>query len=192
MHKFYKNSGWTQIKGQIGRGGIDGLYYKEKDNVIKEILVSESKWNKSNLGFSGEKKTIKQMSQKWVLGAMDKLIKKMGNDTYSTLKYLISNNQYRARLFRLKPKGDQYIQISIYKIKNKGLDTFSTIKDSQLRPIDINFPKNKFEMEILSAYNECRTQYLHKYLDFLTDSEIAILLKDNYIKKSDVKNVLLQ
>ncbi len=28
MHKFYTNSGWIQIEGEIGRNGIDGLYYK--------------------------------------------------------------------------------------------------------------------------------------------------------------------
>ncbi len=28
MHQFYIQSGWTQIKGGIGRHGIEGLYYK--------------------------------------------------------------------------------------------------------------------------------------------------------------------
>ena len=54
MHHFYTNSGWIQIKGEIGRNGIDGLYYKKKNGSIKEILVAESKWNKSRLGRSGK------------------------------------------------------------------------------------------------------------------------------------------
>jgi len=191
MHKFYTNSGWTQVEGEIGRHGIDGLYYKKKKGVIREVLVSESKWNKSRLGFSGKGKTIKQMSQKWVMRTMDKLVKKTGTDTYHTLRTLITNNQYRARLFRLKPKSDSHIQISIYKIKNKGLNTFDKIKDSQLlRAMDINAPRNSFEEGMISAYNECRDIYLRKYLGFLTDNEISVLLRDNYIKKDDVKAVI--
>jgi len=111
---------------------MDSLYYKKKNGVIKDVLVAESKWNTSRLGRSGKHKAIKQMSQEWVLRTMNKLIKKMPSQTYTTLKRFIENNQYRARLFRLKPKSHNTIQISIYKIKNKGLKAFSEIKDRQL------------------------------------------------------------
>ena len=30
MPQFYTNNSWTQIKGEIGRNGIGGLYYKVK------------------------------------------------------------------------------------------------------------------------------------------------------------------
>ncbi len=113
MHHFYTNSGWTRIEGEIGRNGIDGLYYKKKNNTIKEVLVAESKWNTSRLGFSGKNKTVKQMSQEWVLRTMDKLVRKLNTPTYKTLRKLISHSQYRARLFRLKPVGESSIQISI-------------------------------------------------------------------------------
>ena len=63
MHFFYKNSGWQKIEGEIGRNGIDGLYFKKKNGVIREVLVAESKFNKSRLGRSGKNKAIKQMSQ---------------------------------------------------------------------------------------------------------------------------------
>jgi len=81
----------------------------------------------------------------------------------------IENNQYRARLFRLKPKRNNTIQIGIYKIKNKGLKAFDEIKDRQLPPIQINAPKNSFERGIVNAYNDCRREKLHKYLSFLTE-----------------------
>lgn len=190
MHKFYTNSGWIRIEGEIGRNGIDGLYYKKKNDIIKEVLVSESKWNTSRLGRSGKNKTVKQMSQEWVLRIMDKLIKKMDNKTYHTLKEFILHDQYRARLFRLRPKKNNTIQISIYKIKNKGLKAFDEIKDTQLKPIEINNPRNSFETQMVQAYNSCRNRYLHKYLGFLTNQEISELLKDNYIKKKDIKQVL--
>ena len=47
MHEFYTSTGWKQIEGEIGRNGIDGLYYKTKNGQIREVLVAESKWNTS-------------------------------------------------------------------------------------------------------------------------------------------------
>ena len=190
MHQFYTNSGWIQVKGEIGRNGIDGLYYKKKNGVIKDVLVAESKWNTSRLGRSGKNKAVKQMSQEWVLRTMNKLIHKMPSKTYTTLKRFIEHNQYRARLFRLKPKSNNTIQISIYKIKNKGLKAFDEIKDRQLPPISMTSPKNSFEQRMLKAYNDCRREKLNKYLPILTDTEVSYLLKDNYIQKKDVKVIL--
>ena len=190
MHQFYTQSGWIQVEGEIGRNGIDGLYYKKKNGVIKDVLVAESKWNTSRLGRSGKNKAVKQMSQEWVLRTMNKLIHKMPSKTYTTLKRFIEHNQYRARLFRLKPKSNNTIQISIYKIKNKGLKAFDEIKDRQLPPISMTSPRNSFEQRILKAYNDCRREKLNKYLPILTDTEISYLLKDNYIQKKDVKVIL--
>ena len=190
MHQFYTQSGWIQVEGEIGRNGIDGLYYKDKNGVIKDVLVAESKWNTSRLGKSGKDKSIKQMSQAWVLRVINKLIKKNPSQTYITLKKFIENNQYRARLFRLKPKANNTIQISIYKIKNKGLNTFDEIKERQLPSIAIDRPKNDFENRILNAYNDCRSEQLHKYLGILKRAEIGILLQDNYIQKKDIKFLL--
>jgi len=190
MHKFYTNSGWIRVEGEIGRNGIDGLYYKKKNNIIKDVLVAESKWNTSRLGISGKNKTVKQMSKAWILRTMNKLIKKMDTKTYRTLREFISHDQYRARLFRLKPKANNTIQISIYKIKNKGLKAFNEIKDTQLPPIDINAPKNSFERGIVMAYNNCRNEKLNKYLGVLTDKETKLLLQDNYIQKKDIKKIL--
>jgi len=187
MHQFYTQSGWVQLKGGIGRGGIDGLYYQKKNGVIKDVLVAESKWNKSRLGRSGKNQAVKQMSKEWVLRSVNKLEKKMSSKIYVTLKRFIENDQYRARLFRLKPKKNNKIQITIYKIKNKGLKAFDEIKDRHLLPIDINSPKNSFEKRIVNAYNACRKEKMQKYLRFLSDTEIENLLRDNYIQKEDVK-----
>ena len=190
MHQFYIQSGWVQVEGEIGRSGIDGLYYKKKNGIIKDILVAESKWNTSRLGRSGKNKAVKQMSKEWVLHTMNKLIKKRHSNTYIILKRFIENDQYRARLFRLKPKGNSQIQITIHKIKNKGLRAFTKIKDTQLPPMNINKPKNSFEIRMIKAYNDCRKQQLNKYLEVLTDREIITLLTDNYIQKKDVKRIL--
>lgn len=190
MHKFYTISGWVQIEGEIGCNGIDGLYYKKKGETVKEVLVSESKWNTSQLGRSGKNKAVKQMSQEWVLGTMDKLIKRNPSMPYGTLKRFVTANQYRARIFRLKPLGSNKIQIITYKVKNKGLKAFDEIMDTQLKPIDVNNPSNSFEIEMLQTYNECRGQFLHQYLSILSEKDISVLMEDNYIQKMDVLNIL--
>ena len=190
MHYFYASTGWAQIEGEIGRNGIDGLYYKQKGGAIKEVLVAESKWNTSKLGLSGKGKTVKQMSQEWVMRTMDKLIHKMDTHIYRTLRTLIQHNQYRARLFRMKPGRGNTIKITIYKIKNKGRKVFDEFIDSRLRPIDINAPRNTFERRIVKAYNGCRRRYLHKYLGVLSDTQIDQLLQDNYLQKKDILRIL--
>jgi len=190
MHKFYITSGWIQIEGEVGRSGIDGLYYKKEGDVVKEVLVAERKWNTSRLGRSGKNKVVKQMSKEWVLRTMDKLIQKNPSILYGTLKRFIENDRYRARLFRLNLLKNNQIQITVHKIKNKGLKAFDEIMDMQLKPIYINHPGNNFEKNMVRAYNECRSKYLHQYLNVLSDEEINELLKDNYIQKVDIKNIL--
>jgi len=130
------------------------------------------------------------MSKDWVLRTVDKLINKMDAPTYRTFHRLISHDQYRARLFRMKPVGKESIQISIYKIKNKSLKAFDKVRDSQLRPININAPESSFEIGIVKAYNDCRRKYLRKYMDGLSDGEIDVLLRDNYLHERDVKKLL--
>jgi len=126
------------------------------------------------------------MSKEWVLRTMNKLIRKISSPTYTTLKRFIESDQYRARLFKLKPTANNKIQITIHKIKNKGLKAFDEIMDTQLPPIDISKPKNNFETRMVKAYNNCRNQKIHKYLGFLTNKEIVGLLQDNYIQKVDI------
>ncbi|MCB4764140.1 MAG: hypothetical protein LGB78_09650 [Sulfurovum sp.] len=92
MYQFYTQSGWVQVEGEIGRNGIDGLYYKKKNGVIKDVLVAESKWNTSRLGRSGKNKAVKQMSKEWVLRTMNKLIHKMPSTIYFTLKSFIEHD----------------------------------------------------------------------------------------------------
>jgi hypothetical protein len=187
MRRFYTNSGWTHIEGEVGRNGIDGLYYKKKHGAIREVLVAESKWNTSRLGLSGSKgKTVKQMSQEWVIRTLKRLQKYKPIPEYASIFKLVKSGLYRARLFRIKPFGKESIQITIYKIKNKGLKAFEKIKETQLAPININAPKNSFEVGIVKAYTGCREAYLHKYLPGLDTQKVKRLLKDNYIQSVDM------
>jgi len=186
MHKFYTNSGWIQIEGEVGRNGIDGLYYKKKNGSIREVLVSESKWNKSRLGKSGKNKLIKQMSKQWVLRTLSRLQKYQPLPEYATITKMVLNDQYRARLFRMFPRGKARVQIHIYKIKNKGDKNFDLKIATKIPAIVMNKPKNNFEQGILNAYNKCRTEALHKYFPSLDNNVIKNLMKDNYLKKNDL------
>jgi len=65
------------------------------------------------------------MSQEWVLRTLEKLQKHQLLPEYDSIKKLIQYDQYMARLFKLKPVGEDQIQIHIYKIKNKGMSHFA-------------------------------------------------------------------
>ena len=187
MHRFYADTGWTHIEGEVGKNGIDGLFYKKKNGTIREVLVAESKWNKSRLGKSGKNKLLKQMSKKWILSAISRLQKYQPLPEYKTIKKMVLNNQYRARLFRMFPRSNNKVQIQIYKIKNKGDKDFDLKIDSKLSVIKMGKPKNSFETRVLNTYNQCRTVSLHKHFPLLHKDEILVLMKDNYLQKNDLK-----
>jgi hypothetical protein len=190
MHEFYTITGWIQTEGEVGRNGIDGLFYKKKNGIIREVLVAESKWNKSKLGWSGKNKLVHQMSQEWILGTLNKLQKHKPLPEYSTIRKLVEHDQYRARLFKMSPIGDTQVQIHIYRIKNKGMKYFDTFMESTLRPITLGQPRNSFERGILESYNRCREEALERYIPALDKKSIGMLLGDNYLQKNDVKNIL--
>ena len=190
MNQFYTSTGWIKIEGEVGRNGIDGLYYKKKNGQIREVLVSESKWNTSRLGRSGKNKMVKQMSQHWVLRAMDKLERHKPLPQYSRIKKLIEHDQYRARLFKVIPVKEESIRIDIYKLKNKGENHFETFVESKLKPINLKDPKNSFEKNMLDAYHNCREKALDKYFPMLNKDDVEVLLKSNYLKKKHIREVL--
>ena len=187
MHEFYTNSGWINIEGEVGRNGIDGLYYKVQNGTIKEVLVSESKWNKSRLGRSGKNKLIKQMSKRWIIRVLNRLQKYRPLPEYSTIQKFIENNQYRARLFKVFPKDKDKIQIVIYRLKNKGDNEFDKIKVNKLKPISIETQKNTFEIAMIKAYKKCKKEAINKYFPSIEEEAINILLNNNYLKKKHIK-----
>jgi hypothetical protein len=159
MDKFFLyNDNWQKIEGEYGRNGIDGLYIKQKNNIIKEVLITESKYNRSHLGYI-KKGTIKQMSKEWILAKLKILQKYHKNSPYyKQLITHVKNNHYRARLFKLKPVGSQRFKIILYRIKNKDdACSLKKIKISELT-IDFEAPKESFEQEMVKAFRQC-----HRY-----------------------------
>jgi len=190
MHQFYTSTGWIKIEGEVGRNGIDGLYYKMKNGHIKEVLVAESKWNTSRLGKSGKNKLIKQMSKAWILRTLNKLQRHKPLPEYNGIRRLIEHDQYRARLFKVIPIAQESIRIDIYTLKNKGQHSFDTFVERKLDPINLNMPKNSFERSMVKAYNTCRATALHKYFPMIRADDVNVLLKGNYLKKNNIREVL--
>ncbi len=190
MHQFYTSSGWIKIEGEVGRNGIDGLYYKKKNGQVSEVLVAESKWNSSKLGQNDKNKLIQQMSKVWLLFAMDKLKKYKPLPEYNSIQNIIKNDQYRARLFKVIPVGKKGISINIYTLKNKDPYTFDTLVERKLNTIDLKNPQNIFEKNMLKAYNSCRETALYKYFPTLKSVDVSMLLEGNYLKMRDVREVL--
>ena len=155
MSSYFKNSGWSEINGEIGVNGIDGLFLKkDKFGKIKDIMVVESKYNKSQLGYI-DKKTphlkSKQMSRRALRKQVDNLImntrEKISKSTtlqdrfkfkkeladYKVIKHRIYSNEYKARLFKIKPMGNNKFKVTIDALEHKGYKnvTKKTLKGIQ-------------------------------------------------------------
>jgi len=130
------------------------------------------------------------MSKQWVLRTLDRLQQYRPQPEYEHIKTLIENDQYSARLFKIVPLGERKIQIHIYKIKNKGAQSYEIFKESTLKAIELGDPANEFEVMVLEAYNSCRAKALHKFFPMLKSDAIDELMSDNYLKKEDIKKHL--
>ena len=160
MTKYFQSTGWTKIEGEVGRNGIDGLFVKKSNGVIKDVLVVESKYNKSTL-----KETAhgQQMTQEWVVKKVNNLIKKYpNNDEYREIKRFIDNDTYRSLLWKLKVDDNKLI-ISLQKIHDKeGRVVTSNLQGSSKmkinyagnQEIDLKNPQNDFHKKIISWYTK--------------------------------------
>jgi hypothetical protein len=172
MDGFFVNE-WTKKNGMVGIQGIDGLYIKTTPSgVVQEVLVVESKYNKSVLG---KTKNGVQMSQEWINAKMDSLIydidkqiqkAKFGNDLnriselerthneYRQIKKHIVNNNYRGRLFHAEII-DSKISITLNDFSKDG----TVIASTKPKPTQVslaNPPKSRYERGI---YNNFYTNY---------------------------------
>jgi len=166
MDKYFKNSGWSKIEGEVGRNGIDGLYIRKDANSIK-VLMAESKYNTSKLG---ETLHGVQMSPKWIMKKLDNLIEAFpDNKDYVVVKKLVENGQYRSRLFQLKEMGDN-LQIKISNIIPKGHDNINILdlagressKINKFQNIDLKNLSDVYSTKIASLYDKSVVDTLAK------------------------------
>lgn len=160
MIRYFEHSGWTRIDGQVGRTGFDGLFVKYEDGVIKDVLIAESKYNTSilqptNFGI--------QMSEDWIRRKMVELKARFPNEgIYAKIDPFIQAGAFRTVLWNLKIEEDA-LKIGISKVKSKGgtvaiADANGSDIESLSHPftnsIKLKAPRNKFEEQVLTWYNE--------------------------------------
>jgi len=160
MNKFFTSGGWRKIEGEVGRNGIDGLFIKRKNGKVVDVLLVESKYNKSPLGAT---KYGKQMSKEWSLKKLDDLIKKYPNNKeYLTIKDFINKDRHRSLLWQTKLQ-DNKIFLSLKKLNDRegkvvksnlagGEKTRANYKGNQ--KIDINNPQNRFQENMVKWFEE--------------------------------------
>lgn len=155
MLRFYENSGWKAVDGQVGRTGFDGLFVKYDDaGSIRDLLIVESKFNTSTLKSTNHGR---QMSDEWVRKKIqDLLIKSPESQTYQEIERMIDQRAYRARLWNLKADNGK-ASIELKSIHNKD-DSVAllNVADAEGLPrvIDFQAPRNDFERRFANWYFE--------------------------------------
>lgn len=161
MNRYFTSSGWTKIEGEIGRNGIDGLFIKKNnEGIIKEVLIVESKYNKSGLQ---DTEYGQQMTKQWIIKKIEDLkLKYPDNNNYKQIGKFIDNDIYRSMLWNLKVENENLIfdltklndkNGKIEKINLVGGEKFK-INQSNNSFINIHQPENEFQKKIVSWYDE--------------------------------------
>jgi hypothetical protein len=161
MNRYFLSSGWTKIEGEVGRNGIDGLFIKRtKDGSVKDVLIVESKYNKSGLQ---DTENGMQMTKQWIIKKIDNLKKKFpDNNDYNQIAKFVENDTYRSMLWNLKVENQKLI-FDLSKITDKfeniektklvGGEKFK-INQSNNSFIDMNNPSNEFQQKVVTWYKQ--------------------------------------
>lgn len=160
MNKYFKSTGWTKLEGEVGRNGIDGLFIKKRNAVIVDVIIAESKYNKSGLQHT---QNGKQMTNQWISKKLEVLQTKYPkNLEYKAITQHVKNDNYRALLWNLKTTEDKLL-ISLTKVHDKnGVISTSSLKGNEKmkvnfsgnQNIDIKNPKNSFQEKVVSWYQK--------------------------------------
>ena len=196
MNEFYLNPinkiRWQKVEGMSdGRHGIDGLYVKIVDGIVKDVLVAESKWNRSRLG-STKNKTVKQMSKQWILNKLKEVdVKDSQRAIYKQITQYVEKGIYRGILFNLKPSGE-LLKIYLYTIKSKNDNNAIEKTKGRVISINLHHPQNRFFASLIDSFDRCRVMAIKEKLPMLDDGDIKELLSDGYVEGSDIEKVLNQ
>ena len=160
MDRYFRGSGWTPVPGQVGRQGFDGLYIKQENGIVREVLIAESKYNTSTLKGT---KYGSQMSQEWVRKKLLALqLQNPGEDVYQQIDRFAENGVYRAVLWHLRV-DDEALYVTISKVKSKegsvqiaeavGTDV-EELGLSSTQTVRFADPENRFQRDLLQWYEE--------------------------------------
>ena len=158
MHRYFEGSGWTRIEGEVGRQGIDGLYVKLREGVVRDVLVAESKYNTSSLQPT---QVGYQMSPEWVRSKVDALQRKYPQEKlYNNIDRFVDASSYRAVLWQLRMDEDA-IHISLTKLIGKGRDVershavpLEGVFGPESSRISLYKPSNRHEAQVVQWFYE--------------------------------------
>jgi len=158
MNKYFQSTGWTKIEGEVGRNGIDGLFIKKKKGIIVDILIAESKYNKSGLQHTLHGK---QMSKQWTLKKIETLQNKYPKDkNYNHIQKFVQHDNYRSVLWNLKTT-DKNLIISVKKVHDKnGAISTSSFKGNE--KMKINFTENN-QISLINPNNAFQEKFVNWY-----------------------------
>lgn len=161
MNRYFISSNWIKIEGEVGRNGIDGLFIKRDTNgFIRDLLIVESKYNKSGLQ---DTEHGQQMTKQWILKKLLNLKNKYpDNSDYIQIEKFVNNDIYRAMLWNLKAENDVLIfDLSKLNDKNGKVEKISLISGEKFKInqsnnsyININNPENDFHRNIIEWYKK--------------------------------------
>ncbi len=155
MLRFFENSGWKAVDGQVGRTGFDGLLVKVDDaGTVRDLLIVESKYNTSTLKTTNHGT---QMSDEWVRKKIQDLRSQSPDaDIYRQIESLVESGAYRARLWNMTVENGK-ASIELKSVHSKdGTLSLRGVEDAERPPlvIDIRAPKNDFDRRFASWYRE--------------------------------------
>lgn len=158
MVRHFESTGWTQITGQVGRSGIDGLFVKRNaEGVVREVLAVESKYNTSALQPTNHGQ---QMSREWLEKKLSNLRERQPDETtYRRVEALVGAGYYRARLWTMRVENGE-IQIDLQRVRSASDKVDELLDDPGTRVsvppsvIRIATPTNSFEKTIVDAYQQ--------------------------------------
>ena len=155
MLRFYENSGWKAVDGQVGRTGFDGLLVKVDDaGTVRDLLIVESKYNTSTLKTTNHGT---QMSDEWVRKKIQDLRSQSPDaDIYRQIESLVKSGAYRARLWNMTVENGK-ASIELKSVHSKdGTLSLRGVEDAERPPlvIDIRAPKNDFDRRFASWYRQ--------------------------------------
>lgn len=172
MNNYYKESGWKQLPGEVGRNGIDGLFVKQRrDGSIRDVLISESKFNLSPLGYTNHGR---QASQEWTLKKLDEVYRATGDPRYLEVRQFVERGMHRNILWRMRPveSGDGIVvEIQRQLIREEGGSlTFEEVRGGYRMLVDrvynqtINFSQvqNAYQTRIVHSIDEVLNELIRE------------------------------
>lgn len=155
MRRFFEESGWKRVDGQVGRSGVDGLFVKVSDTgEVRDVLVVEAKYN---TGMLADTNHGMQMSRDWLTEKIRTLsAAKPESEYYRQIADRVDKGFYRSRLWTMRIAGDE-MQIDLMKVRSTArevelVDEISAHIPQPPARLSVSKPSSSREKIIVESY----------------------------------------